>query len=145
MITKVKESKQSKVRFTKRDLVSYKDKLVKLKNTIVKQITGIAQEALSGSSKDGSGNNAAYGLHMADAASDNYDRDFNLGIASNERKVVFEIDEALKRIEEGTFGVCQISGKPIPKARLNAIPYARYTRECQEQYDRENRFQRVSE
>jgi len=83
---------------------------------------------------------SGYGLHMADVASDNYERDFNLGIVSKERRIVMDIDAALKRIDEGTYGVCQMCGKPITKSRLKAIPYARYSKKCQEKMEKENKL-----
>jgi RNA polymerase-binding transcription factor DksA len=67
---------------------------------------------------------------MADIGSDTYDQDFMLGLAESERRRIREIDEALQRIEDKTYGVCQMTGKQIPKARLNAKPWARYTVEA---------------
>ena len=64
--------------------------------------------------------------HMADRGTDNYDWDFTLGLVDSERKLIMEIDSALDRIENGKYGICEGSGKPIPKARLKAIPWARY-------------------
>jgi RNA polymerase-binding protein DksA len=64
--------------------------------------------------------------HMADIGTDNYDWDFTLGLVDSERKLIMEIDSALDRIENGTYGICEGSSKPIPKARLKAIPWARY-------------------
>jgi RNA polymerase-binding protein DksA len=69
-------------------------------------------------------------IHMADIGSDTYDQDFMLGLAESERRRIREIDEALQRIEDKTYGVCQMTGKQIPKARLNAKPWARYTVEA---------------
>jgi len=65
-------------------------------------------------------------IHMADAGSDNYEIENTLGLMDSERKLLREIDEALDRIEEGTYGTCEGSGKLIPKARLEAIPWAKY-------------------
>src|SRR6266436_5872450 len=76
---------------------------------------------------------SAFGMHQADAGSDAYDRDFALSLLSQEQDALYEIDQALKRIELGTYGKCEMSGKPIPHARLEAIPFARFTVECQSQ------------
>ncbi len=65
-------------------------------------------------------------IHMADIGTDNFDQEFTLGLMDSERKLIKEIDEALQRIEDGTYGICEGSGEPIPKARLEAIPWARY-------------------
>ncbi|HOK76640.1 MAG TPA: TraR/DksA C4-type zinc finger protein [Verrucomicrobiota bacterium] len=78
-----------------------------------------------------------FSLHMADAGTDNFDRDFALSLLSSDQDALYEIDEALKRIERGTYGVCEITGKPIPKARLDAIPWARFTVEAQTQLERD--------
>ncbi|MDD3296549.1 MAG: TraR/DksA C4-type zinc finger protein [Candidatus Omnitrophica bacterium] len=131
--------KQVKRRFVKKELEAYKEKLLDLKDDIMRQMKDISEDTLMKTQKDVSGDFSGYGLHMADVATDNYERDFNLGLVSNERKTIMEIDEALKRIEDGTYGICQMSGKPIAKTRLNAIPYAKYTKKCQEQREQEDR------
>ena len=97
---------------------------------------GVQQETLrngpSGSEASGSG------MHQGDAGSDAYDRDFALSLLSKEQDAVQEIEVALQRIKEGTYGICEISGKKIPQARLEAMPIARLTVECQSQWEREN-------
>jgi RNA polymerase-binding protein DksA len=65
-------------------------------------------------------------IHMADLGTDNYEQEFALGLMNSERRLLTEIDEALQRIEAGTYGICLGTGKPIPKARLEAQPWARY-------------------
>jgi RNA polymerase-binding transcription factor DksA len=67
-----------------------------------------------------------YSLHMGDAATDSFDRDLVLGLASFGQAALYEVDAALKRIEDGTYGICERTRKPIPLARLVAIPWARY-------------------
>jgi RNA polymerase-binding transcription factor DksA len=79
------------------------------------------------------------GTHPADAGSDTYDRDFALNLLSHVRDALYEIDRALRRIESGTYGICEMSGKPIPHERLEAIPWARLTIECQLQLEKENK------
>jgi RNA polymerase-binding protein DksA len=75
--------------------------------------------------------------HQADVGSDTYDREFALRLLSHENDALYEIDQALKRIELGTYGVCELSGKPIPHERLEAIPFARFTVEVQSRMERE--------
>ena len=133
-------SKKSKKRFCKKELNEYKEKLLNLKDDVLTQIRDISEDTLMKSQKDMSGDISGYGIHMADVATDNYDRDFNLNLVSNERKIIFEIDEALKRVEDGSYGVCLMSSKPIGKSRLNAIPYAKYTKKCQEQQEKEDKI-----
>ena len=80
---------------------------------------------------------SAFGMHQADAGSDAYDRDFALNLLSQEQDALYEIDEAIKRVQEGTYGVCEVSGEKIPEARLEAIPFARLTVQCQEKLEQQ--------
>ena len=80
---------------------------------------------------------AAYSLHMADSGTDNFDRDFALSLLSSDQDAVYEIEEAMQRIEKKTYGVCELTGKPIPKARLDAIPWTRFTVDAQMQLEKE--------
>jgi RNA polymerase-binding transcription factor DksA len=74
---------------------------------------------------------------MADSGTDNFDRDFALSLLSSDQDAVYEIEEALKRIEKKTYGVCELTGKPIPRARLEAIPWTRFTVDAQAQLEKE--------
>jgi DnaK suppressor protein len=118
-----------------------KDKLLQLRDAMVDSMAGVAQDTLR-SRAEGS-EASAFGMHQADAGSDAYDRDFALSLLSQEQDALYEIDQALKRIELGTYGVCEMSGKPIPHARLEAIPFARFTVECQSQLEKQNKQSRV--
>src|SRR5207302_8392003 len=108
-----------------------KEKLLQLRDAMVDSMAGVAQDTLR-SRAEGS-EASAFGMHQADAGSDAYDRDFALSLLSQEQDALYEIDQALKRIELGTYGKCEMSGKPIPHARLEAIPFARFTVQCQSQ------------
>ena len=116
-------------------------RLLALKDSLLDSMTGVARDNLR------TGHDAhevsAHGLHQADAGSDAYDRDFALSLLSQEQDALFEIDEALKRIAKGTYGVCEMSGKQILKARLEARPFARFTVECQNEIEKKNRFSRI--
>jgi RNA polymerase-binding transcription factor DksA len=118
-----------------------KQKLLELRDAMVDSMAGVAQGTLR-SRAEGS-EASAFGMHQADAGSDAYDRDFALSLLSQEQDALYEIDEALKRIEMGTYGKCEMSGKPIPHARLEAIPFARFTVECQSQLEKQNKASRV--
>jgi RNA polymerase-binding transcription factor DksA len=118
-----------------------KEKLLQLRDAMVDSMAGVAQDTLR-SRAEGS-EASAFGMHQADAGSDAYDRDFALSLLSQEQDALYEIDEALKRIEVGTYGKCEMSGKPIPHARLEAIPFARFTVECQTQLEKQSRASRV--
>src|SRR5207248_2528446 len=118
-----------------------KQKLLQLRDAMVDSMAGVAQDTLR-SRAEGS-EASAFGMHQADAGSDAYDRDFALSLLSQEQDALYEIDEALKRIEVGTYGKCEMSGKPIPHARLEAIPFARFTVECQTQLEKQSKASRV--
>jgi RNA polymerase-binding transcription factor DksA len=118
-----------------------REKLLALKDTLLDSMNGVAKDSLR-SRAEGS-EASAFGMHQADAGSDAYDRDFALSLLSQEQDSLYEIDEALKRIENGTYGTCEMSGKAIPHARLEALPFTRYTVECQAELEKRNRFQRV--
>jgi RNA polymerase-binding transcription factor DksA len=118
-----------------------KEKLLQLRDAMVDSMAGVAQGTLR-SRAEGS-EASAFGMHQADAGSDAYDRDFALSLLSQEQDALYEIDQALKRIELGTYGKCEMSGKPIPRARLEAIPFARFTVECQSQLERQSKASRV--
>ena len=118
-----------------------KQKLLQLRDAVVDSMTGVAQGTLR-SRAEGS-EASAFGMHQADAGSDAYDRDFALSLLSQEQDALYEIDEALKRIELGTYGKCEMSGKLIPRARLEAIPFARFTVECQSQLEKQSRAFRI--
>ena len=118
-----------------------KEKLLQLRDAMVDSMAGVAQDTLR-SRAEGS-EASAFGMHQADAGSDAYDRDFALSLLSQEQDALYEIDQALKRIEVGTYGICEMSGKPIPHARLEAIPFARFTVECQSQLEKQSKQSRV--
>lgn len=118
-----------------------KEKLLYLRDAMVDSMAGVAQDTLR-SRAEGS-EASAFGMHQADAGSDAYDRDFALSLLSQEQDALYEIDQALKRIELGTYGTCEMSGKAIPRARLEAIPFARFTVECQSQLEKQSKASRV--
>jgi RNA polymerase-binding transcription factor DksA len=118
-----------------------KQNLLQLRDAVVDSMAGVAQGTLR-SRAEGS-EASAFGMHQADAGSDAYDRDFALSLLSQEQDALYEIDEALKRIEVGTYGKCEMSGKPIPRARLEAIPFARFTVECQSQLEKQSKAARM--
>lgn len=109
--------------------------LLDLRDNILDSMAGVTRETLrnhpEGSEASGSGE------HQADAGSDAYDRDFALNMLSKEQNALFEVEDALRRIDNGTYGICEISHKAIPILRLEAIPFARLTVECQAQWEKE--------
>ncbi len=112
-----------------------KQKLLDLKDSLMDSMTGTASETLRNKAEGSEA--SAFGMHQADAGTDAYDRDFALSLLSQEQDALYEIEEALKRVIAGTYGVCEMSNKRIPQARLEALPFARFTIECQQQYEKE--------
>ncbi len=129
-----------KKKLDKKELDAYKEKLFNLKDDLLIQIKGISEGALMKSQKDISGDISGYGLHIADAASDSYERDLNISLVSDEHRSVVAIDEALKRVEDKTFGFCALCKKAIAKVRLETIPYAKYCKKCQEKLEKQNKI-----
>ncbi|MEA3213187.1 MAG: DnaK suppressor protein [Chthoniobacter sp.] len=118
-----------------------KDRLLQLRDSLLDAMAGVAKDNLR-SRAEGS-EASAFGMHQADAGSDAYDRDFALSLLSQEQDALYEIEEALKRIELGSYGVCEMSGKAIAHARLEALPFARYTVECQSQLEKQSKVSRA--
>jgi len=103
--------------------------LLELRERLVHQMSGLAKESAEEMSN--------YSLHMADSGTDNFDRDFALSLLSSDQDAVYEIEEALKRIEKGAYGICELTGNPIPLNRLEAIPWTRFTVEAQSQLEKD--------
>ncbi|MCX6967002.1 MAG: TraR/DksA C4-type zinc finger protein [Verrucomicrobia bacterium] len=122
-------------------LKKQKERLLALRDGMLDSMAGVAKDNLR-SRAEGS-EASAFGMHQADAGSDAYDRDFALSLLSQEQDALYEIEEALKRIDVGTYGVCEMSGKAIPHPRLEAIPFARCTVECQAQIEKQRKAVRV--
>jgi len=125
-----------KKKFNKKELAEFKKIVLKRKEEVLDDIKHISEDTLKKSQKEASGDISGYTYHMADVATDNYDREFSLGLASNERKMLYELDDALKKIEEGTFGICEDCKSPIAKNRLKAVPSARLCVKCQEKKEK---------
>lgn len=115
----------------KKALKKYKALLIKEREKIGGGINHITNESLKTSQRDASGDLSGYSFHMADVASDNYEVEFSLGRASDEQNIMYTIDEALKRVEDGTYGNCTQCGKLIPKKRLEALPHTELCIVCQ--------------
>lgn len=118
-------------KMTKQEMKKYKALLLEERGKIGGDLSHIAENTLNKSQRDASGDLSGYSFHMADQASDDYERDFSLGRATDEQKILFAIDEAMKRIEDGTYGNCTECGKPISKKRLNALPHTELCINCQ--------------
>jgi len=125
-----------KKKFTKKELQEFKKIVLKRREELLDSIKHSSEDTLKKSQKDAAGDISGYTYHMADVATDTYDREFSLGLASNERKLLYELDDVLKKIEDGTFGICEDCKNLIAKTRLKAIPHARLCVKCQEKREK---------
>jgi len=108
------------------DAKHFKELLLEKRREILKNVTEFEDEALRKSRLDATGDLSCMPIHMADLGTDNYEQEFALGLMDSERKLLREIDSALGRIDKKTYGICEGTGKSIPRARLEAQPWARY-------------------
>lgn len=127
--TAIKNRDETEETHIKPEWQKYYRNLLDLRDRLLNQMSGLAKESAEEMS--------SYSLHMADSGTDNFDRDFALSLLSADQDAIYEIEEALKRLEKGTYGVCELTGKPIPRARLDAIPWTRFTVEAQAQLERD--------
>ena len=128
---KASREKTSSTRVKKRCLTAndgehFKQMLLEKRQEIIGNVNEMEDEALKKSRLDASGDLSSMPIHMADIGTDNYEQEFALDLMDGERKLLHEIDDAMQRIEQGTYGICEATGKPIGKARLEAQPWARY-------------------
>jgi len=128
--------KKTPKKLDKKKLEFFKKFLLKIREEHLYDIKNMSKEA-NGSAD--SGDVSGHVMHMADVATDMYDKEFSMGLASKDRETLQKIESALKRIEEGTYGFCLATGKMISQARLKAIPYAEYCLEYQEEIEKRKR------
>jgi RNA polymerase-binding protein DksA len=110
---------------TAADIEHFKQMLFKQRGEILSSVNEMEDETLKKSRGDAAGDLSSMPIHMADIGSDNYEQEFTLGLMDSERKMLTEIDDALQRIEHGTYGICEGTGRQIQRARLEAEPWAR--------------------
>ncbi|MCF7674894.1 MAG: TraR/DksA family transcriptional regulator [Akkermansiaceae bacterium] len=129
------KQEEAKAHHSQSFILKQRARLFDLRDELVDALSGIARDTIrnapEGSEASGSG------MHQGDAGSDAYDRDFALSVLAKEQDALYEIDQALRRILKGIYGICEISNRKIPQARLEAIPFARLTVECQSQWEKE--------
>jgi RNA polymerase-binding transcription factor DksA len=127
------------LKLSKEDVTKYKKLLLDLRDHLIDGANFLATDNLKRSQRDASGELSGYGLHMADAGTDSFDREFALSLVSNEQEALYEIEEALKRIDQSTYGICGNCEKSIVKARLDAVPFARLCVNCQSTIEKDRR------
>ncbi len=125
--------KKRKNGLTEREIEELRKELIKRKAEILQDAIRLQKDSLKQTFKDASGDLSGYSFHMADMATDLYEREFSLQLAEAERKHLFFLDDAIRRLEEGKYGICEKCGCEIPKQRLKAIPEAENCIECQEE------------
>ena len=134
MVQKRKKTSREQVSTTRRkkrglvnaDAKHFKELLMKKRGEILRNVSEFEDEALRKSRLDATGDLSSMPIHMADLGTDNYEQEFALGLMDSERKLLREIDNALGRLDSKTYGICEATGKPISKARLEAQPWARF-------------------
>ena len=137
----VKTPKKTKVEnASAAEYEKFKKILVDLRLRISGELSHLESDSLSKSGRDSSGDLSGYSFHMADVATDNFDLETTLGLASNEQNILNLVDNALHKIEDGSFGVCDICKKKIPIKRLLVMPYAPNCVKCQEQEEKEQKL-----
>ena len=122
--------------FNKRQLADYKQILERLRDRVVDEISFLAGDNLNRSQRESSGDLSSYSFHMADQGTDNFDREFALNLVSSEQDVLYEIDDALRRIQLGNYGVCEVCSQAIEKPRLAALPFAKLCIACKSEAEK---------
>ena len=121
---------------TKKDLKHFEDRLLEERKKLLGQL-GYLERTLNQTQRDSAGDLSAYSFHMADMGTDAMEREKTFLFASAEGRLLYNVDQALRRLYRSEYGVCQSCGKEIGKARLDAIPHASLCVACQEKQERE--------
>lgn len=118
--------RSSRSRLKPQELQTFRQLLLQKRAEILGDLGRMQDQALGKSRQAATGDLSSMPVHMADIGTDNYEQEFTLGLLQAEQQLLREIDEALSRIDQGTYGICLATGKPISKTRLRARPWARY-------------------
>ena len=114
--------------------------LIDLRSHVMESLGQHSEETLKRSAKEDAGDLSGYGQHMADAGTDTFDRDFALSLVSSEQEALSEVEAAIKRVHAGTYGICELTGKPISRDRLLAVPFTRYSAEAQKELEKTKHY-----
>lgn len=125
----------------KKELERFRKILQEIRKKIAGDLEHLEGDTLNKSQREAAGDLSGYSFHMADMATDNFDREFNLGLASNEQQILNLVDAAIRKIDEGAYGLCEYCSKPIPQKRLRAMPHAPLCIKCQEIEEKKRRRQ----
>ena len=136
----VEEPREPKMlKLSKDDAAKFKRLLLELRDHLIDGVNFLATDNLKRTNREASGELSGYSLHMADAGTDNFDREFALSLVSSEQEALYEFEEALKRLEQSTYGLCGNCEKPIRRERLEAVPFARLCIQCQSGIEKDHR------
>jgi len=122
----MRKERKNKVQLTRNEIEKFKAMLLEKRSELLGNVSYMENDALHEERSDLS----SMPIHMADLGTDIYEQEFTLELMDSERRLIAEIDGALNRIENGTYGICDIDGQPIPKQRLEAIPWTRFCVAC---------------
>jgi RNA polymerase-binding transcription factor DksA len=133
--SKTKPAKKSNV-----DIEKFRKILIELRLRISGELNHLESDTLNKSHRDSSGDLSGYSFHQADVATDNFDLETTLGLASNEQNILNLVDDAIHKLDDGSYGICDICKKKIPVKRLLVMPYAPNCIQCQEQEEKEQKL-----
>jgi RNA polymerase-binding protein DksA len=125
-----------KKKLTKRELDHFKKKLLEERKKVLEEVGDLQSNNLKQSIADQSGEVSRYSYHLGDTASLSYGREFSMGLAERQQKYLEQVDQALERIEDGTYGICLVTKEVIPVERLEAVPVAKYSVKGKELLDK---------
>jgi DnaK suppressor protein len=126
------QTKKTKSAFKKTDLKKYRQLLLDKRKELMDEMVALMKEQVSSTPKETTGELSSHAYHMADQGTDAMEREMAFMFASKSGRLVYHIDEALRRIEEGVYGLCFQCKKPITVSRLKAVPHARLCIKCKE-------------
>jgi len=124
------------VRWPAAEIKEFRESLQKLRDRVVDEIAFLAGDNLNRSQRESSGDLSSYSFHMADHGTDNFDREFALNLVSSEQDAIYEIDDAIRRLQMGVYGACETCGEMIAKPRLKAQPFAKLCIKCQSEQEK---------
>ena len=125
-----------RVRWPVAEIKEFRESLQRLRDRVVDEINFLAGDNLNRSQRESSGDLSSYSFHMADHGTDNFDREFALNLVSSEQDAIYEIDDALRRIQMGVYGACEKCNEMIAKPRLKVQPFAKLCIKCQSEQEK---------
>jgi len=126
-------------KLTKKQLEHFKEKLLEERKRVLEEMDELQATNLKQSISEASGENSRYSYHLGDVASLSYGREFSMGLAERQQKYLEQVDEALQRIEDGSYGICKVTGETIDIERLEEVPVAKYSVKGKEIMERRKR------